>query len=134
MGLLQEWREYAYGVDINSAQGKAIWDKYFAQEKVIYEELLADPSIVVSGTVKELAEKYHKSTVQIILRWHIQMGFGLVPGSKSMDHIKDNANIFDFELTGEEMKQIETINKHEPFYHVTEESLHRMATTKCNFE
>ena len=59
MGLLQEWREYAYGVDINSAQGKAIWDKYFAQEKVIYEELLADPSIVVSGTVKELAEKYH---------------------------------------------------------------------------
>ena len=35
MGLLQEWREYAYGVDINSAQGKAIWDKYFAQEKVI---------------------------------------------------------------------------------------------------
>ena len=53
MGLLQEWREYAYGVDINSAQGKAIWDKYFAQEKVIYEELLADPSIVVSGTVKE---------------------------------------------------------------------------------
>lgn len=39
MGLLQEWREYAYGVDINSAQGKAIWDKYFAQEKVIYEEL-----------------------------------------------------------------------------------------------
>ncbi|WP_370805338.1 aldo/keto reductase [Faecalibacillus intestinalis] len=82
----------------------------------------------------ELAEKYHKSTVQIILRWHIQMGFGLVPGSKSMDHIKDNANIFDFELTDEEMKQIETINKHEPFYHVTEESLHRMATTKCNFE
>ena len=54
MGLLQERREYAYGVDINSAQGKAIWDKYFAQEKVIYEELLADPSIVVSGTEKNL--------------------------------------------------------------------------------
>ena len=91
-------------------------------------DMLQEPVFV------ELAEKYHKSTVQIILRWHIQMGFGLVPGSKSMDHIKDNANIFDFELTGEEMKQIETINKHEPFYHVTEESLHRMATTKCNFE
>ena len=91
-------------------------------------DMLQEPVFV------ELAEKYHKSTVQIILRWHIQMGFGLVPGSKSMDHIKDNANIFDFELTDEEMKQIETINKHEPFYHVTEESLHRMATTKCNFE
>lgn len=58
MGLLQEWREYAYGVEIDSREGKAIWDKYFAQEKVVYEQLLADPSQVVSGTVKELAEKY----------------------------------------------------------------------------
>lgn len=91
-------------------------------------EMLQEPVFV------ELAKKYHKSTVQIVLRWHIQMGFGLVPGSKSMDHIKDNANIFDFELTDEEMEQIATVNKHEPFYHVTEESLHRMATTKCNFE
>ena len=58
MGLLQEWREYAYGVEIKSRQGKAIWDKYFAQEKAVYEQLLADPSQVVTGTVKELAEKY----------------------------------------------------------------------------
>ncbi|MDD7403859.1 MAG: SEC-C metal-binding domain-containing protein [Butyribacter sp.] len=58
MGLLQEWREYAYGVDINSRAGKAIWSKYFDLEKGIYEELLADPSNVVMGTVKELAEKY----------------------------------------------------------------------------
>lgn len=59
MGLLQEWREYAYGVDINSRAGKAIWDKYFKEEKAIYEELLANPTNVVSGTVKELAEKYN---------------------------------------------------------------------------
>lgn len=58
MGLLQEWREYAYGVEIDSREGKAIWDKYFAQEKAVYEQLLAEPSRVVSGTVKELAEKY----------------------------------------------------------------------------
>ena len=58
MGLLQEWREYAYGVDMNSRQGKAIWDKYFAQEKAIYEQLLADPSQVVTGTVGELAGRY----------------------------------------------------------------------------
>lgn len=59
MGLLQDWREYAYGVELESPAGKAIWDKYFAEEKVVYEELLADPSNVVTGTVKELAEKYH---------------------------------------------------------------------------
>jgi len=72
--------------------------------------------------------------VQVILRWHIQMGFGLVPGSKSPAHIKENAGIFDFELTAEEMALIATLNRHEPFYKVTPESLQRMATTKCNFE
>ena len=58
MGLLTEWREYAYKVDLESREGKAIWDKYFAWEKGIYEELLKNPDEVVSGTVKELAEKY----------------------------------------------------------------------------
>ncbi len=59
MGLLQDWREYAYGVDINSKAGKAIWDKYFKEEKAVYEQLLADPSNVVSGTVGGLAHKYN---------------------------------------------------------------------------
>lgn len=59
MGLLQDWREYAYGVDINSKAGKAIWDKYFKEEKAVYEQLLAAPSDIVSGTVKELAHKYN---------------------------------------------------------------------------
>lgn len=58
MGLLDEWRKYAYGVEFESKEGKAIWDKYFAWEKTVYEELLAHPDEVVSGTVKELAEKY----------------------------------------------------------------------------
>lgn len=82
----------------------------------------------------ELANKHKKSVVQIILRWHTQMGFGLVPGSKSFEHIKDNSNIFDIELSAQEMELIAGINKHTPFYHVTAESLQRMATTKCSFE
>lgn len=82
----------------------------------------------------ELGKKYNKTPVQIILRWHTQMGFGLVPGSKSHTHIKENVEIFDFELTAEEMKLIEGVNKHEPFYKVTPESLARLATTKCKFE
>ena len=91
-------------------------------------EMLSEPVLV------QMAEKYGKSTVQIVIRWHLQMGFGLVPGSKSHAHIADNAKVFDFALTEEEMKLIETLNRHEPFYKVTEESLHRMAVTKCNFE
>lgn len=91
-------------------------------------DMLNDPVFV------QLAQKYHKTKVQIILRWHTQMGFGLVPGSKSKDHIKDNAHIFDFELTNEDMNLIASVNKHQPFYHVTKESLEKLATTKCNFE
>lgn len=82
----------------------------------------------------ELGRKYSKSPVQVILRWHIQMGFALVPGSKSFSHIKENAEIFDFELTAKEMERIAALNKHEPFYKVTPESLQRLATTKCKFE
>ncbi len=59
MALLQDWREYAYGVDINSKAGKAIWGKYFNEEKAVYEQLLANPEEVVTGTVKELAERFH---------------------------------------------------------------------------
>lgn len=58
MSLLQEWREYAYGVDINSKAGKALWDKYFKLEKGVYQQILSDPSVVVSGTVQELADRY----------------------------------------------------------------------------
>lgn len=91
-------------------------------------DMLQEPVFV------SLAGKYQKSTVQVILRWHIQMNFGLVPGSSSAEHIKENAEIFDFALTNEEMTAISAVNKHAPFYKVTEESLQRMATTKCNFE
>lgn len=58
MALLQEWREYAYGVELDSKAGQAIWDKYFKEEKAVYEQLLADPSKVVTGTVQELADQY----------------------------------------------------------------------------
>ena len=47
-----------YAVELNSKEGKAIWDKYFEQEKAIYQQLLAAPEKVVSGTVQELADKY----------------------------------------------------------------------------
>ncbi len=92
------------------------------------KEMLSEPIFT------ELAAKYHKTNVQIVLRWHIDMGFALVPGSSSFAHIKENSEIFDFELTASELAEIAKVNKHTPFYKVTPESLHRMATTKCNFE
>ncbi|MBP3705020.1 MAG: aldo/keto reductase, partial [Clostridia bacterium] len=90
--------------------------------------LINDPVIAA------LAEKHGKTAVQVILRWHLQMGFGFVPGSKSPEHIRENADIFDFALSDGDMEQIASLNKHEPFYKVTPESLQRLAATKCKFE
>lgn len=78
---------------------------------------------------KSLATRYHKTTSQIILKWHTQMGFGAVPGSRNHDHILDNINLFDFTLTDEDMKQIAKLNKHQPFYQATEKSRHMLAST-----
>ena len=58
MALLQEWRDYAYKFDDRTAEGQQFWLNYFNIEKGIYEQLLADKDTVVSGTVKELADKY----------------------------------------------------------------------------
>lgn len=62
MTLLENWRNTAYGKDMNSRDGQMFWGNYFAIEKGIYEQLLANPDEIVSGTVKELAEKYETNT------------------------------------------------------------------------
>ena len=59
MSLLTDWRDYAYSKELNSSkEGQIFWANYFNIEKEIYEKLLAEPDTVVTGTVKELAEKY----------------------------------------------------------------------------
>lgn len=58
MSLLEEWRSYAYSQEITQQQSDAIWEQYFLVEKGIYEKILSQPEVVVSGTVKELADQY----------------------------------------------------------------------------
>ncbi|MGI6117507.1 MAG: SEC-C metal-binding domain-containing protein [Bilifractor sp.] len=58
MGLLEEWRQKAYDEKEDPKKLKKFWSDYFLIEKGIYEQLLSDPDTVVSGTVRELAEKY----------------------------------------------------------------------------
>ena len=65
MALLQEWRDVAYSQTTDKKKLQEFWQEYFALEKGIYEQLLANPDEVVTGTVKELAEKYGVS-VQIM--------------------------------------------------------------------
>ncbi|MCD8118745.1 MAG: SEC-C domain-containing protein [Lachnospiraceae bacterium] len=58
MALLQEWRSLAYETRRTKKEDDQFWKPYFDQEKAVYEQLLANPDETVSGTVKELAEKY----------------------------------------------------------------------------
>ena len=90
--------------------------------------------IFTNETLMEIGENYNKSVGQVILRWLVQRG--IVPLAKTVrkERMLENIDIFDFELTAEEMTRIATLNKHEPFYKVTPEALQRLAATKCNFE
>lgn len=75
----------------------------------------------------KLGEKYGKSNAQIILRWHIQSGNVVIPGSKNPEHIKDNFDLFDFTLTDEEMEEITSLNKDKRYYISTPELLNQYA-------
>lgn len=85
-------------------------------------------SILEEPIIVELSKKYHKSSAQIILRWHIQIGFIVIPGSKSEGHIQDNINVFDFVLTDEEMNKINQLEKGTPFYGRKQENIDRYAS------
>ena len=109
----------------------------YSQEKEL-KELLAKEGIVIQAwyplghgdktlieepEFAKLGKKYNKSNAQIILRWHIQDGNVVIPGSKNPAHIKDNFDLFDFELTEEEMKEIADIDQKKRYYHSTPEML-----------
>lgn len=87
-----------------------------------------DSALLNEPLFKNLAEKYGKSTAQIILRWHIQDGNIVIPGSKNTDHIKDNFDIFDFELTDDEMKEIAALDRNAKYYISTPEMIEKYAT------
>ena len=58
MALLKQWRDFAYNQNTDKGKLQKFWSDYFLIEKAIYEQLLAKPDEVVTGTVQELAEKY----------------------------------------------------------------------------
>ena len=66
MGILQQWRDMAYDEKANKGDLKRLWSEYFAKEKDIYAELLKNPDEVVTGTVKELADKYNVDLMTMV--------------------------------------------------------------------
>ena len=82
-----------------------------------------DKSLREEPVFTELAKKHGKTNAQIILRWHIQSGNVVIPGSKNPDHIRDNFDIFDFALTDEDMAEIAKVNKNKRYYTATPEMI-----------
>jgi len=109
-------------------------DKYGIKLMSWYPLGHGDKSLIQEAVFAELGKKYGKTPAQVILRWHVQMGFVVIPGSKNVDHIKDNLYIMDFELTADEMAEIAKLDKGERYYHRTEEQLVQFAAWKPDFE
>ena len=76
----------------------------FAKGDSVVKETYPDPS--TNEYLVELGKKYNKSTVQIMLNWGLSKGHAVIPKANSLGHQQENFNIFDFELTDDEMAGI----------------------------
>lgn len=82
-----------------------------------------DSALMSEPAVTAVARRTGKTAAQALLRWHIDAGNVVIPGSKNAAHVRENADIFDFRLTEEEMEAIAALDKNERYYHQTAELL-----------
>ena len=105
--------------------------KFLAKEGIVIQAWYplghGDKALREEPLFTQLAKKYGKSSAQIILRWHIQDGNIVIPGSKNPEHIKANLDLFDFALTDEEMAKIAAMDQKKRYYHSTPEMLKKYA-------
>lgn len=87
-----------------------------------------DKALLEEPVFTSLAKKYKKTNAQIILRWHVQAGNIVIPGSRNPDHIKANLALFDFALTKDEMAEIEGLDQEKHYYTSTPEKLKQYET------
>ena len=106
---------------------KAFLDKEGIGIQAWYPLGHGDKALIQEPLFTEFGKKYGKSNAQIILRWHIQAGNIVIPGSKNPAHIKDNFNLFDFALTDDEMAKITALDKQKRYYTSTPEMLKKYA-------
>ena len=113
---------------------RKILDRYGIKLMSWYPLGHGDRSLINEPVFAAIGKKYGKTPAQVILRWHTQMGFAVIPGSKNVEHIKDNLNILDFRLTDDEMARIALLDKGVRYYHRTEEQLDSFAAWRPEFE
>lgn len=114
---------------------RKMWQEKLKQNNMVFESWFplggrteGGASLREHPEIIKIAQAHHKSAVQIIIRWHIQEGFAVVPGSSNPEHIAENIDVFDFELTEEEMEIIRNLNKEQRFFNMTWEELEQFIT------
>ncbi len=125
---IEELEEFLPQVTITPALVQNEIHPYYQEKDVI--PYIQDLGIVVEGwyplggrgytqelltneTITAIAEAHGKSAAQVILRWNLQKGVVIIPGSSNPEHIKENISIFDFELSDIEMEQINALDRNE---------------------
>jgi diketogulonate reductase-like aldo/keto reductase len=88
-----------------------------------------DKGLINHEVFTKLGKKYGKTNVQIILRWHIQYGNIAIPKSSNPTHLKENFEIFDFELTKDEMEEIKKLDIGKYYFNVPFEEYEKMINT-----
>ena len=88
--------------------------------------VMSDGALLRDPVIKRIAEAHGKTPAQVILRWHIQEGFSVIPGASNPDYINENIRIFDFQLTDDEMQQMRSLNREQRFFNATLEDVERM--------
>ena len=120
--------------DYTQTELRELLDRYGIRLMSWYPLGHGDRALISEPVFVELGAKYGKTPAQIILRWHTQMGFAVIPGSRNVEHIRDNLNILDFTLTDGEMAEIAKLDRGERYYHRTDEQLAQFASWRPSFE
>jgi diketogulonate reductase-like aldo/keto reductase len=121
---------------------------YFNQEEWIIDKLIpnnlrlmswyplghGDSKLLNEEVFKRLASKYNKSVAQIILRWHIDKGFIVIPGSKNLSHVKDNLDILDFSLSNDDLELIDKIHTNTRYYNRNDLRLEQYKSWQPQYE
>jgi diketogulonate reductase-like aldo/keto reductase len=74
--------------------------------------------ILRDAVINDIARSHGKTAAQVIIRWHIQKGFSVIPGTSNSSYIKENISIFDFQLSDAEMARIATLDKEKRYFNM----------------
>lgn len=103
---------------------RKMWMERLANDSIVLEAwfplggAMSNGALFKDPMIEEIAAAHGKTPAQVILRWHIQEGHSAIPGATDHGYIKENIDIFDFELTPFEMEQMRKLNKEQRFFNM----------------